>query len=184
MGEDHNSEERSRLGHNIRESLPVHPNKDSRSHSYSLSLDGLVQNRLTLTLKDLERLPQYDLTDDFTCLEGWTVPEVRWSGVSLEDVLSLAEPLPEAQYVQASAGDFSLPLSLEEGGRALLATHLGGEVLSVEHGGPVRLVIRGGQCFMQIKWLDRVELRRTADANTAKTIALGRLPAIASASDK
>jgi DMSO/TMAO reductase YedYZ molybdopterin-dependent catalytic subunit len=130
---------------------------------------------LELTLADLEQLPQHDLTDDFTCLEGWTVPNVKWSGVLLQTVLSLANPLREAHYVQASASDFSLPLSRDVANRALLAIRLGGNALPAEHGGPVRLVVPDGQCFMQIKWLDHLELRTEAAANTAKATALSRL---------
>jgi DMSO/TMAO reductase YedYZ molybdopterin-dependent catalytic subunit len=139
-----------------------------------------VRRCVDLTLKDLERLPQHYVTEDFTCLEGWTVPDVKWSGVSLEAVVALADPLADARYVQASAGEFSLPLSREEASRALLAIGLGGEAVPVENGGPVRLAVPSGQCFIQIRcrWLNRLELRREAGANTAKSIALGRLASI------
>jgi len=130
-----------------------------------------------LTFGDLEKLPQKDLTHDFTCLEGWTVPAVKWRGVALQTLLLLAEPQPEARYVQASAGEFSIALQLESAGHVLLATYLGDASVPPEHGGPVRLIVPGGDCFMNIKWLDHLELCREPGPNTAKTIALGRLPA-------
>lgn len=156
--------------------LPVHRRKDEKTRTHVLRVDGLVGQCLELTLADLEGLPQQDLTDDFTCLEGWTVPNLNWRGVPLETVLSLAQPSPEAHYIQASAGDFSVPLPRDHAERALLAIRLDENAVPPEHGGPVRLIVPGGQCFTSIKWLDHLELRAEAGANTAKTIALGRLP--------
>ncbi|MDE3110159.1 MAG: molybdopterin-dependent oxidoreductase, partial [Acidobacteriota bacterium] len=158
--------------------LPVHefPRPES-DRVHSLRVDGLVHSRLELILADLQQLSQHDLVDDFTCLEGWSVPKVQWSGILLKDVLSFAKPLPEARYVQASAGNFSFPLPLERAGQALLAIRLDENLLSREHGGPVRLIVPGGDCFTSIKWLDRLELLAEPGPNTAKEIALGRLPA-------
>ena len=160
----------------IREKLPVHsPRDDKGIPPRVLRIDGLVGHCLELTLADLERLPQQDLTDDFTCLEGWTVPGIRWRGVLLGTVLSLTEPRLEARYVQASAGDFSVSLPRDHAERALLAIRLDESAVPLEHGGPVRLVVPEGECFMNIKWLDHLELRTEPGANTAETIALGRL---------
>jgi DMSO/TMAO reductase YedYZ molybdopterin-dependent catalytic subunit len=77
----------------IRGGLPVH--------------DGLVVKCLTLTLADLQPMPQRELRDDFKCREGWMAPDLTWRGVLLRSVLALASPLPEGRYVHASAGDFS-----------------------------------------------------------------------------
>src|SRR5215468_10561521 len=109
----------------IRDKLPVHCPDDGKSiQAYVLRVDGLVRRVLYLTLGDLKKLLQQDLTHDFTCLEGWTVPEVRWSGVKLETLLSLAEPSPEARYVQASAKEFSISLPRDAAAHSLLAIHL------------------------------------------------------------
>ncbi len=163
----------------IREKLPVYgPRKEEGSGPHVLRVDGLVSKGLELRLADLERLPQQDLTDDFTCLEGWTVPNVKWRGVLLATVLSLTGPRVEVRFVQASAGDFSVSLSLGHVERALLAIRLGESAVPSEHGGPVRLVVPGGECFMNIKWLDHLELRTEPGAHTAKTIALGRLSSL------
>jgi DMSO/TMAO reductase YedYZ molybdopterin-dependent catalytic subunit len=89
---------------------------------------------------------------------------------------SLAEAIPQAQYVQASAGEFSLPLRRDRAEGALLAIRLYDNPIPHEHGGPVRLVVPAGKCFMQIKWLDHLEFRSEAGPNTAEMIALGRLP--------
>jgi|SRR5215469_4704670 len=163
----------------IRDKLLVHPPDDGKSiQEYVLRVDGLVRRVLNLTLGDMKKLPQQDLMHDFTCLEGWTVPDVSWSGVKLESVLSLAEPSPEARYVQASAGIFSISLQRDATAHVLLAIQLDRTPVPPEYGGPVRLIVPNGECFMNIKWLDHLELRNERGPNTAKTIALGRLASI------
>lgn len=157
--------------------LPVHSSRsDEDVQSHIVRVDGLVGQPLSLTVADLERLPQLDLTDDFTCLEGWTVPGVRWRGVPLKAILSVAKARAEAHFVQVSAGNFSASLPRDVAERALIATRLTDGALPPEHGGPMRLVVPGGECFTSIKWLDHVELRAEPGADTAKQIALGRLP--------
>lgn len=158
------------------EKLPSHGSpKDQVASDAVLRVDGLVANCLKLTPADLERLPQQELVDDFTCLEGWTVPGVKWAGVYLETVLAAAEPALEARFIQASAGEFSLPLPIDRSARVLLAIRLHNNPLPIEYGGPIRLVVPDGECFMQIKWLDHLELRKEPGINTAEQIALKRL---------
>lgn len=160
----------------VREKLPVHGGGDEQTERFHvLRVDGLVGRKLELTAADLERMPQQDLTDDFTCLEGWTVPGIRWRGVALETVLAAAEPHGEARYVEASASDFRVTIRREDAGRALLALRLNGDAVPREHGGPVRLVVPGGECFTSVKWLDRLELRAEPGSDSGKRIALGRL---------
>ncbi len=155
--------------------LPVHPSKREDAGAFVLQVDGLVRQTLELTPSDLEILPQQDVTADFTCEEGWTVQALKWWGVTLESLLALAGANPEARWVQASAGEFTVPIPLQDARRALLATRLGEGALPPEHGGPVRLVVPGGDCWTSIKWLDHLELRAEPGPNTGKTIALGRL---------
>ena len=155
--------------------LPIHPGDREHAQPHVLRVDGLVGRCLELTAADLKGLPQRELIDDFTCLEGWTVPKLNWRGVPLIAILALAEMRAEARWVQASAGEFSIPIPIQDAAKVLLATHLGPEALPNEHGGPMRLVVPGADCFTSIKWLDHLELRAEAGANTGRTIALGRL---------
>ncbi len=41
---------------------------------------------------------------------------------------------------------------------AVLATHVGGEPLSLAHGAPLRLVVPERRGFQWVKWLDRIEV--------------------------
>lgn len=155
--------------------LPVHPGGPPASADPRLVVDGLVAHRLELTPADLAAFPLAAVTDDFRCLEGWSVPGLHWRGVALVTLLEAANVDASAQTVQASAGEFSVPLTMEQARGALLATQLDDQPLAREHGWPVRLVVPGADCFTSIKWLDRIELRAEPGPNTGREIALGRL---------
>lgn len=157
------------------DALPVHPGGPPASADQRLVVDGLVARRLELTPADLAAFPPAQVTDDFRCLEGWSVPGLHWRGVALATLLDAAGVAAGACSVQASAGEFSVPLTIEDARRALLATHLGDTPLAREHGWPVRLVVPGADCFTSIKWLDRIELRAEPGPNTAREIALARI---------
>ncbi len=157
------------------DALPVHPGGPTVSDHPRLVVDGLVARRLELTPDDLASLPLAEVTDDFRCLEGWSVPGLHWRGVALATLLDKAGVDATARTVQASAGDFSVPLTIDQARSALLATRLDDRPLPREHGWPVRLVVPGADCFTSIKWLDRIELRAEPGPNTGREIALGRL---------
>jgi hypothetical protein len=87
----------------ILDKLPIHQSDRTESTPHKLRVDGFVGQPLELSIQDLQAMPQTDFTEEFSCLEGWTVPDVNWKGVTLESVLALAEPKSEARWVQASA---------------------------------------------------------------------------------
>ena len=156
-------------------SLPVHPGVPQHLEAHRLVVDGLVARPLSLDATALAALPAAAITDDFLCLEGWSVAGLHWEGVSVATVLDAAGVRDGAAWVQASAGEFSVPLALDDARRGLLALRLGGAPLPPEHGGPLRLVVPGADCFASIKWLDRLELRPEPGADTGRAIALRRI---------
>jgi len=120
-------------------------------------------------------LPHVALDEAFVCEEGWTVPGVRWRGFRLSDVVALAGPLPEACYVRAGSGEWVVPVALADVEHGLVCDELNGEPLTVEHGAPWRLVVSGGPCYANVKWLDHLELATESGEYTAQRIARARL---------
>ncbi|MCC6379318.1 MAG: molybdopterin-dependent oxidoreductase [Burkholderiales bacterium] len=156
------------------DALPVHPG-GPRTVVRRLVVDGLGARRLELTPADLAALPLAEASDDFRCLEGWSVPGLYWRDVAVATLLDMAGVDAMARSVQASAGEFSVLLTIDEARRALLATQLDDRPLAPEHGSPVRLVLPGVDCYTSIIWLDLIELRANPGPNTGREIALGRL---------
>ncbi len=74
-------------------------------------------------------------------------------------MLDAARPTSDAALVWfVSATGYRWPLPLAEARRALVATHVGGEPLSHEHGAPLRLVAPQRRGFQWIKWLVAIEV--------------------------
>ena len=167
-------QERAALSvHPLPEGLPAAPD-------WRLRIDGLVEQPAQLDTAQLAALPGGATTDDFACEEGWVVPDQRWEGVRLADVLAIARPLPAARWVLVSAGGFSVALPLEEAFTgALLAYRLNGAPLAREHGAPLRLVAAGRECFFSVKWVERLELLAAEPNTTGADIARSRIKAVA-----
>ncbi len=165
-----NSEHRT-----TREKMPVFDDHHGRPDVWpGLRVEGLVQNPTLLTESDLANLTQRSLTDDFRCLEGWSVPDQTWDGVPLSALLDIAGPLSGAGYAAISAADFSVTIPLDDAAGILLATRLNGSPLPPEHGGPCRLVAADQACYASVKWVDRIMVTSEPTEETARAIAAAR----------
>ena len=161
---------------NTLDTLPVFTDHHGRPEIWpGLRIEGMVGNPTLLTEADLADLTQQSITDDFRCLEGWSVPDQDWEGVPLAALLDIAGPLPNAGYAAISAADYSVTVALDaDGSQALLATRLNGAPLEADHGGPCRLVMVGQACYASIKWVDCIRLTAEPPADTAGEIAAAR----------
>jgi DMSO/TMAO reductase YedYZ molybdopterin-dependent catalytic subunit len=130
-----------------------------------LRLEGAVDRPLGWTFQDLLEMP-----DDVQVPEVSRFhPSRRGDAVSLDALLRLVGPRPEASHVtlHADRDDFhvSVPLeALREQG--LVVYKVGPDRLGVEQGGPIRLLIRDpaachsgelDECA-NVKYLSRIEL--------------------------
>jgi DMSO/TMAO reductase YedYZ molybdopterin-dependent catalytic subunit len=134
-----------------------------QSHAeYRLRVGGLVDKRLDLTYAELQDLPVTRLTKDFQCVTGWRVPDVKWVGVKLADLLDAAGVRPEAKAVTFTSFDrfYTESLSLEQARRddVLVAYSMEGKDIPDHHGGPVRLYVAPMYGYKSLKWLDGIEL--------------------------
>jgi DMSO/TMAO reductase YedYZ molybdopterin-dependent catalytic subunit len=161
----------------VRDQLPDHPLPDEirrRPAPATIRIEGLVAHPVTLDGGPLGALKQVSLDEPFACEEGWTVPGLRWRGVVLADVLALAQPLEPAQFVSVCSGGYSVSVALSEASRILVCDTLDDMPLSLEHGGPWRLVVPMGQCFTSVKWVERLEVTAQLQHSTGEVIARER----------
>lgn len=154
--------------------------------SWRLTVDGLVERELSLTLEDLRVLPAHEVVATMECAgngrawleprpvsQPWLLEAVgtgRWRGVRLRDVLEHAGATGEAVEVLFTGLDRgvengeeqwfqrSLPLNEAREPDVLLAYELNGVPLPPQHGFPLRLVVPGWYGMTNVKWLDRVTL--------------------------
>jgi DMSO/TMAO reductase YedYZ molybdopterin-dependent catalytic subunit len=130
--------------------------------SYHLTVDGLVDHPVTLSLPDLRGMPATTLVRDFQCVTGWRVPNVHWQGVLLSAVLDRAGVQSSAKALRFESFDgvYTESLTLAEGRRpdVMVAYSMLGGPISTEHGGPVRLYVAPMYGYKSIKWLSHIEV--------------------------
>jgi len=128
---------------------------------YRFKVSGLVERPLSLSWTELNALPHQETLCDIHCVTRWSRYDNRFSGIPVRQVLQLAAPKPAAKFVLVHAApDYTtnLPLADLDRGDNLLATHHGGEPLTAEHGGPIRLVVPHLYFWKSAKWVTRFEL--------------------------
>jgi len=128
--------------------------------TWSLTVYGLVEKPLTLTWSDILALPSVVSVSNFHCVEGWSVLNNKWEGVSFQTIVKMVKPEENAKYVMFECDDgytTSLPLTdlLDED--VLLAYKLEDEFLRPERGGPLRLIVPKKYAYKSAMWLKRIK---------------------------
>ena len=128
---------------------------------WTMSLDGSVANPHTWTWADLHLLPQSQYRGDIHCVTTWSKLDTSFGGVSVDLLLDVADPLPEATHVLATSTTgytTNLPLEHIRNGQAWIVWTHEGKPLSREHGGPVRLLVPHLYFWKSAKWVTRLTL--------------------------
>ena len=131
------------------------------SADYRLVVEGRVRQELSLSLSDLQALPQSDAEIAIACVEGWSASAL-WSGVRVSELLRAAGADPDRRVrmesLQTRGGYRSSELdrARTQDPLSLLALRVRGEVLHVDHGFPARLIAANRPGVLQTKWVHRV----------------------------
>jgi DMSO/TMAO reductase YedYZ molybdopterin-dependent catalytic subunit len=136
------------------------------AQGWSLTVGGLVDKPLTLSLTQLRALPS---TTEYVTLEcisnnvgGPLISTGSFTGVSLRDLLAMASPKANGTWAAFKARDGyaeSLAMSIiQSAPEILVAYDLDGAPLPVAHGFPARMLIPGHYGMKGPKWLDSIEL--------------------------
>jgi DMSO/TMAO reductase YedYZ molybdopterin-dependent catalytic subunit len=130
--------------------------------TWNLKVTGLVEQDLSFTLDEFQRLPRNRVFADFHCVTTWSRLGNLWEGVLVSELLRQAGIRPEAQFVSIGAYDqgwtTNLPLEFLRHPDVLLADRHDGVPLDADHGGPVRLVVPRLFAWKSAKWVNRIEL--------------------------
>lgn len=95
----------------------------------------------------------------------------QWQGINIGHLLDIVGVHPEARYVSfVSVTSYRWSLPIDEAREALLATHIGNEPLSYEHGFPLRLVAPGRRGFEWVKWITSIKVLTAPDPEEAVSI--------------
>ena len=152
---------------------------------WRLALQGLFQERLSLALDDIRRLPARTLRVTMECAGNgraqlsprypsvpWLeegVSTADWSGVPLSELLRMARLREQATEIVFHGADrgvdggvehhFARSLSREHAlsDEVLVAYAMNGAPLPPQHGAPLRLVVPRWYGMASVKWLTSIE---------------------------
>lgn len=129
---------------------------------YTLTLAG-PHGELRLRAAELLRLGAHEAELPIACVEGWSASG-RWTGVRLRDLVALVGAKPHSEVRVTSLQQHGpyrvtlLPAAYVAHPDTLLATHLNGERLSIDHGFPCRIIAPNRPGVLQTKWVSRLEV--------------------------
>lgn len=141
--------------------LSYGPTPQVDTADWSLTVDGLVEQELTLSWDDLLALPHVEKKTDIHCVTRWSKLDTVWQGVLLDELFKRAGVKPEATHILASCyGGYTTNLPLEDvvDGKGMVAHVFDDKPLPAEHGGPARLFVPHLYFWKSAKWVNRITL--------------------------
>ncbi|RZL92491.1 MAG: sulfite oxidase-like oxidoreductase [Variovorax sp.] len=105
---------------------------------------------------EFQALPRTRWQGDIHCVTTWSKFDTVWEGVGIDDLFAAAGIAPPTGFLLALSFDdydTNVPVADLVGGRAMVATHFGGQPLTAEHGGPARLLVPHLYFWKSAKWL-------------------------------
>jgi DMSO/TMAO reductase YedYZ molybdopterin-dependent catalytic subunit len=145
---------------------------------WRLTLDGLASG-LSVSLNIRNLLASFQVHEQITrlvCVEGWSAI-AGWAGFRFDDLLRAYPPMSQAKWARLESSVnlgpwgnpdpyyVSLDLSTARHAQTLLATHLNGKPLTVEHGAPLRLVAPVKLGLKNIKAITRISYTKDEPAD-------------------
>ncbi|HUN27357.1 MAG TPA: molybdopterin-binding protein [Steroidobacteraceae bacterium] len=136
---------------------------------WRLSVGGLVERPLTLSLAELRTLPSRTQITRHDCVEGWSCI-AKWKGARLAALLDRAGLRARARYIAFFCAD-TLEITLDGTGQyyetidlvdayhpqTILAYEMNGEPLPVPYGAPLRLRVERQLGYKMAKYIMRIE---------------------------
>jgi DMSO/TMAO reductase YedYZ molybdopterin-dependent catalytic subunit len=146
--------------------------------SWRLHVTGSVDRPISMSLSELEQLPQRTTEAFLECAGNsrsrfqpvapgtpWrndAIGNAVWEGVTLADILDLAGIGCDVVDIVSQGADFpemrrGLPLATARDPDVMVVWEMNGDPLPVAHGGPVRLLVPGWAGIASTKWLTGIE---------------------------
>ena len=127
---------------------------------WRLDVYGAVERPVFWDFAQFMAQKQMSFVSDIHCVTTWSRYDNRWEGLATRDLLAACRPRGDAGFVVLHSYDgYTTNLALEDFAAedALLAHSWSGKPLTVEHGGPVRLVVPHLYFWKSAKWLQAIE---------------------------
>jgi DMSO/TMAO reductase YedYZ molybdopterin-dependent catalytic subunit len=138
--------------------------------NWRLTVAGLVDKPLTLSLQALRALPQRVQVTRHDCVEGWSAIG-EWTGVPLATLLDAALVRPEANFIVFHCADTlygrryyeSVDMVDAYHPQTIIAHQLNGEDIPEKNGAPLRMRIERQLGYKHAKYLTGIEAVASLD---------------------
>jgi len=121
---------------------------------WNLTLEGLASGlSISVDIRDLTtRFSVHEQITRLVCVEGWSAV-AWWAGLRFDDLIRAYAPMSQAKWARVessvnldNSGNpdpyfMSIDLATARHPQTLLATHFNGQLLTVDHGAPLRLLV-------------------------------------------
>ena len=160
---DEDPEGRIPPGQYLTEKFPVltkGPTPNLNLDRWQFRLFGNVAEETTLSFDDFMTLPQVTIKTDFHCVTRWSMLDCTWEGIYIRDIIDKVDIVSSTRFVMIHAyGQYTtnLPLADLIDDDVLFAHTWNGELLTKEHGGPLRLVVPKLYAWKSAKWVNGLE---------------------------
>jgi DMSO/TMAO reductase YedYZ molybdopterin-dependent catalytic subunit len=136
---------------------------------WKLTLAGLASGlSISLDIRNLlTRFPVHEQITRLVCVEGWSAI-AWWAGLRFDDLLRSYPPMSQANWARVessvnldASGNpdpyfMSIDLATARHPQTLLATHFNGQLLTVDHGAPLRLLVPMKLGLKNVKAITRI----------------------------
>jgi DMSO/TMAO reductase YedYZ molybdopterin-dependent catalytic subunit len=131
---------------------------------WRLSINGMVERPISLSLSDLKALPRRSQITEVACEEGWSYI-AEWIGTPLAEVLHSVGTLPQARYVVYFSSDRdwwdSIDMAEALHPQTLLTYAMNDGDLPVSFGGPLRMRVPRQLGYKSVKYIARLTVTDT-----------------------
>ena len=120
-------------------------------------LELVGKRRVSLSRPELMSMRDIDATLPLTCTEGWSTVQ-RWGGVRLSTLAGIAGVPKPAQALLETMDQNTVLISAAQvaADESMLALHVNGADLSLDHGYPARMIIPSAPGTHNKKWMARI----------------------------
>ena len=132
---------------------------------WTLTVDGLVESPMVLTMDAIRALPQRTQITRHDCVEGWSAIG-EWTGPQLSAILNAAKVQDGAKFVvfrcadNLNGADYYESCDLDDAfhPQTIVAHQLNGGALPVRNGAPLRMRLERQLGYKHPKYLTRIEV--------------------------
>jgi DMSO/TMAO reductase YedYZ molybdopterin-dependent catalytic subunit len=135
-----------------------------KADDWTLKVDGLVDNPLTLDYKTVKSFPAIEDMRTLECIGnpvgGPLIGNIVWKGFDFQEILTRVKVKPTATHLKFECADgysTSVELQWVTQPNVMMAYEMNGQPLTVDHGFPIRILTPGLYGQKMPRWITHLE---------------------------